>query len=386
VTAAPTSKPKSTSKAPSSPTATTKAPTAGATTKAPSSPTATTKAPSSPTATTTAPSSPTASKAPSTAPPALAQSVLQISPTVSVYVPAQVCRPENCPPDLGDCDANTGECVFKNGYQGLASLPKAYATNYCSLGPDGCLGVTYVNTPYVTASRIAANRSMPVCQDMASPRDCVGIVAVPPRMVGNSQEATVNGVPVKNWGLGLTEASGVCYEITGPFGGTIVVAVTDRCGGYCTCEALTAKQECGPCVNKSLKPGCPCVGTVGGLYSQCCGLASYGCPALDNECDWCASQNHPHFDLDLAAFNYVCGSDGSKGSCELPAVKPVKCMDPVQWPPGGSGGGGAASCGAQAFVCGATSPDPVNQPQIPNSSCCCNWGKKPSGLSDFSCV
>jgi hypothetical protein len=303
--------------------------------------------------------------------------VLLISSTVSVYVPEQLCKPETCPPAVGDCVNN--KCQYKNGYSGLKTYPKAYATQYCELGPDGCLGVTYVEKPYVTATKVSNTFGIPLCQGATSTpaNKCVGITATPPMMMGNSQEAIdpSTGKVVRNWGLGLTEASGICHELTGPDGNVVVVATTDRCGGYCTCEALTSKQECGPCVNKNLLPGCPCVGTVGSLYSQCCGIAAYSCGTLDASCDWCASANHPHFDLDIATFNFVCASKKGAGSCELSHVKPVQCIEPVPWPPSA---GGSASCGDQSWNCAGGGADPTHQKAIPGcSGCCCNWDKNP---------
>ena len=292
-----------------------------------------------------------------------------------------VCRPENCPYTLGTCDTTTNTCTRKNGWKGLQTYPKALATYYCTLSPDGCLGVTYVNTPHTTATTVGTNAKLPLCEGNNNKGSCVGIVATPPLMVGNSQEAIDPGTnqPVKNWGMGLTEASGVCYNLTGPTGRSIVVATTDRCGGYATCQGQSSKAEAGPCVNKDLSPGCPCVGSVGTVYPQCCGLSSYGCPSLDAACDWCASQNHPHFDLDAAAFNYVCDTAAGAGSCELKAAKPFQCMDPVAWPPGsggGGGGGGGVTCGSNSFQCPNGSPAP-EQPAIPGTGCCCNWNMKP---------
>ena len=189
----------------------------------------------------------------------------------------------------------------------------------------------------------------PLC-DGSTPahgKTCVGIAAAPPRMIGNSQVAQVNGNFVKPWGQGLTEASGYCYELTGPTGNHVLVALTDRCGGYATCGASascssTACQcstnglcliEGGPCVNDpTLTPGCPCVGTVGSLYPSCCGLAAYGCPSTHASCDWCASNNHPHFDLDTLSFNYLCDTSASAGSCEITSVTLKQCMTPISQP------------------------------------------------------
>jgi hypothetical protein len=194
-------------------------------------------------------------------------------------------------------------------------------------------------------------------------------------VVGNSQvtvDPATNQV-VKAWGQGLTEASGLCYELTGP-GGSVVVALTDRCGGYCKCGG-SGYQECGPCVSaEDMAPNCPCVGTAPSLHTNCCGNGCGG--TVDQQCDWCANNNHPHFDLDTAAFNVLCGGDGSAGSCRLSGVKPVTCLTPKAWPPGGGGGG----CGANSFQCTEAAP---NQPMVPGKNCCCNYGMTPK--EDGSC-
>jgi len=130
--------------------------------------------------------SPTHTGAPTTptAYPAIPPSqILVISSNVSVYVPWQYCLPENCPAGLGICDTTTNQCIFNSSYNGLASFPYAYATEYCSLTPTGCLGVSYINTPYTTASYIAGNWSLPICQDMTTPQKCIGIHASPVRFL-----------------------------------------------------------------------------------------------------------------------------------------------------------------------------------------------------------
>jgi hypothetical protein len=223
-----------------------------------------------------------------------------------------------------------GRCVFGAGYQGIQTLPQAWATHYCALSTGGCHGVTQIDFPESTAQMVGAQLGKPVCDAQASDQ-CVGIMASSPMVVGNSQEAIdpATSKPVTPWGLGLTEATGLCYRITGP-GGTAIVAVTDRCGGYCSCNG-SGFQECGACTNApSLLPNCPCVGTAGTLYTQCCGR---GCPTLNGACDWCASENHPHFDLDDSTFNWVCGNQAVLGSCQLSAASFFPCMAPKAWPP-----------------------------------------------------
>src|SRR5262249_42775727 len=161
---------------------------------------------------------------------------------IDVCLPKVVCTSETCPPSLGKCVA--GACVFSAGYQGLRTLPQAWATYYCTLSTGGCHGVTQLEFPEVTAGEIAKSLSLPLCEGSESTKgSCVGIAASSPTVVGNSQVAIdpATGKTVSTWGLGLTESSGLCYEITGP-GGTALVALTDRCGGYCKCGG-SAYQE-----------------------------------------------------------------------------------------------------------------------------------------------
>ncbi len=293
--------------------------------------------------------------------------VLQIGADIELCLPPVVCNAETCPPPLGDCVA--GVCQFHGDYRGLATLPEAWATHYCDLAGQGCHGVSQLEFPEVTAQKLATALGHPLCGNAkAGDARCIGIVASPPMMVGNSELAVdpTSGERAYPWGLGMTEASGLCYEVSGP-GGTALVAVTDRCGGYCTCKG-SGMQECGPCVNaEDMSPGCACVGTVPDLHGECCGR---GCSTVKQDCDWCASNNHPHFDLDVDAFNWVCGADRVNGSCRLSRARFVPCTTPMPaWPPGGG------ACKANAFDCsGAAAP---HSERVPGSTCCCNWNQCP---------
>lgn len=300
---------------------------------------------------------------------------LKVTATVDLCLPPVVCTAETCPPPLGDCIQ--GRCVYRGKYQGLKTHPEAWATHYCDLSGGGCHGVTQLEYPEVTAGKISKWIGYPLC-DRGTPTfdKCIGIVASSPMLVGNSQEAidSATGKLVTEWGLGMTQASGLCYEIIGR-GGTAIVAVTDRCGGYCRCNG-SGYQECGPCVNApTMTPHCACVGAVPGLFDECCGR---GCSTTLADCDWCASNNHPHFDVDLGTFRHVCGSDAIDGSCRLSLVRYVKCIDPYpDWPPTGNG-----SCKINSFFCHGN-PTP-HQVLVPNTSCCCNWDHCPQ--PDGSCA
>ncbi len=254
---------------------------------------------------------------------------LHVAAGIDVCLPPNVCTSETCPPPLGTCVA--GVCQYKTGYLGLQTQPEAWATYYCELASGGCHGVTQVEYPEVTAAKIAQSKGLSLCKGAAAGATCVGIAASSPMMVGNSQVAIdpSTQAPVKPWGLGLTEASGLCYELTGP-GGKVLVALTDRCGGYCKCKG-SGYQECGPCVSApDMEPNCACVGAVPGVATNCCGR---GCATVKQDCDWCASNNHPHFDLDTDAFNHMCGADAINGSCRIADVKFVACNAAVTWPP-----------------------------------------------------
>lgn len=288
-----------------------------------------------------------------------------IAEDIQVCLPPVVCNPETCPPGLGTCV--DGECRFLGDYRGLATYPEAWATHYCDLLGGGCHGVSQVEFAEDNADAVATAHSLPLCQSALPHERCVGISASPPMMVGNSEEAKdpVTGERVDTWGLGMTEASGLCYELDGP-GGPVLVLMTDRCGGYCTCNG-SGFQECGPCVNApDMSPHCACVGTVPGLWGDCCGV---GCGAVKQDCDWCASNNHPHFDLDVHAFNHLCGEQALMGSCRLTRARPVPCMAPnPAWPPGGT------NCKENSFWCEGPQP---HHAQVPGTTCCCNYDLTP---------
>ncbi len=265
--------------------------------------------------------------------------VLNVADSVRVCVPPLVCNThETCPPELGTCV--DGVCRFIGGYQGLKTLPEAWATWYCTL-PDGCMGVTHFNTPAMTSQIVAQALAIPTCYTDSS-QPCAGIAASSPWMVGNSQLAIDpdTGTYVSDWGLGLTEATGLCYAITGP-GGSAVVAMTDRCAGYCKEGDVNSNAEYQECGNylvlgaEEVSPNCSCVGSVPNLWDECCGPAYLGCTMpMEPRCDWCASNNHPHFDLDSHTFNRVCGADAPLGSCRITEVEFLPCIEAnPDWPP-----------------------------------------------------
>lgn len=151
------------------------------------------------------------------------------------------------------------------------------------------------------------------------------------------------------------QPSGVAYRLTGPTGNQAVVAVVDRCGGSVQmagtadepklvdiapdlCAGYESQMKNGPCsfmddgngacgcgdANlgftaegwSQMTPWAPGFGTAPPIYPQ----ETPKCTAV--QCvDWCASNNHPHFDLDQGTYNFLC--PGTEGSCVLTAVTPV---------------------------------------------------------------
>ena len=259
--------------------------------------------------------------------------VVVVDAGVELCLPPTVCNPETCPPQLGSCDG--GACVYNAGYAGVRTLPEVWATYYCELPSGECDGVTQLQPVATTAARVAQQFGIPLCANVGAGAAgvCVGVSGSSPMVIGNSEEAIdpSTNQRVAKWGRGLTEASGLCYRIAGP-GGDAIVALTDRCGGYCKC-AGSGFEECSPCVNApDLQVNCSCVGSVPGVYGQCCGA---GCASPEADCDWCASNNHAHFNLDNDTFAHVCGSGAVvKGSCQLSAAQYVPCVQrSPAWPP-----------------------------------------------------
>jgi len=81
-------------------------------------------------------------------------------------------------------------------------------------------------------------------------------------------------------------ACGQCWSLTGP-GGTARIQVTDCCAGYAG------------------KPSC---------------LSS-----TDPYCDWCAANDHQHFDLDWNSFATVCGGEVDQGHCVISSAVNIPC-------------------------------------------------------------
>ena len=208
------------------------------------------------------------------------------------------------------------------------------ATYYCALNTGGCNGVMGTTIPAQSvAAQVVTSQGKPFCYTQNTV-DCVGIAAVPPIMMGNNQITanTYPYTPKTPWGSGLSPASGYCYKLTSSSGLSVYVAITDRCGGYCSCPSKgTGIGECGgQCIGYTwppvadLTPNCQCRGSANTI-STC---------STQQNCDWCAANDHPHFDLDTDSFNRICGAAGSAGSCSIASVTPIANCVPKNgaWP------------------------------------------------------
>ena len=329
---------------------------------------------------------------------------------ITYFIPDHELTSVTCMASLGGSinTTNNNSCAWNGAYKPF-QYEHAYSTNYCLLETGGCSGAVGDPRPTIEAARSALlNSSTPGVQSPPwGPIDnntVFGVTATPPIMNGNSGEgiSLVTGQAVTSSFQGLTEVSGLCYDVIGPGGGRAILIVGDRCAGYCgtTCSNETvyntpadpgtsAYAECGHCVtnpNNVVKPGPPCVGTVKGpvqtdMYANCSGNEIYECLPVFAECDWCASNNHPHFDLDNTAYTEVCTYNnsnpaGDPGSCELHKVMPFKCI-PNPQPMSAGGAGYNSGCVAQSYSNGET---PCTQffsqynSSIPGQGyCCCQY-------------
>eukprot|EP00697_Spironema_sp_BW2_P011374 gnl/Spiro4/2703_TR1306_c0_g1_i2.p1 gnl/Spiro4/2703_TR1306_c0_g1~~gnl/Spiro4/2703_TR1306_c0_g1_i2.p1 ORF type:complete len:444 (+),score=42.89 gnl/Spiro4/2703_TR1306_c0_g1_i2:263-1594(+) len=329
---------------------------------------------------------------------------------ISVYVPPMLCAIENCP--FGTCDQSSNTCTSGASFPsdiGLGTVARAYSTYYCNLSPssDQCDGPPGSGplSAYSAASGVANALAYPVCAMTDEGYDyrvpCVGVAAVPARMLGNLQlDRDPYNNSVANWQLGMSAASGVCHELIGSTGKHAIVVTVARCDGVCSCGGgcNTTCSLASNCLSSaSMRPSCSCVGG-GGAPGQCCGFNSVhnndSCATANpvSDCDWCAAGTHPHFAVDFATYYILCSDSELGGGCRLQSVRPFICMQPLAgtiWPFKSQA---AAVCGASSFLC-SVSPSPLN-PMVPGCPCCCNNGFLPSnatgaqsvGSSNCTCV
>lgn len=316
-----------------------------------------------------------------------------INPNVTIYRPKVACTPVTCLESYGGkCQAD-GSCKYPPGFEPLVDYPHAMATNYCELESGGCSGALGDPRDFINnVKNCVINGSSPESppNGPVDEKTRFGVTANPPIMIGDSAESydLVNKSQVKVSYQGTTPYSGICYDIKGPTGRAILVPY-DRCAGYCKqgCGKTpdspeNGNLECGSCLQSpdfKPKPNCPCVGKTP-LDGKCCGKSEYGCGTLDGQCDWCASQNHPHFDLDNGTYNTVCKDEaGVLGSCELTTVKPFKCIVPQKMP---SSNTGYVPCPTNSWDTGVPTSVPScdskkyikpNDPEWPDSGDATHW-------------
>lgn len=208
----------------------------------------------------------------------------------------------------------------------MSTFPKAYATfSGCSLASNTCDGAgkdIFAVSKVVVDMSSKLGGSLPSCPGTTNFNGvCVGVAGVNPILYGDTQSYATSQ---KSWGLGLSPASGMCYKVTGSSGKVAYLAIINRCSGMCSCPsrvASTGVSNCASCIGSNyyrdlvtdLKPNCQCVGTASNAIGAC---------GTDTKCDWCAANNHPHFNLNQESFVHLCG-DTTAGRCELTKVEVV---------------------------------------------------------------
>jgi len=176
----------------------------------------------------------------------------------------------------GQCTGNSctgGLCCSQYGYCGTGP---AYCGPGCQGGP--CTSTTGSSTTGggPTGSGIAtyyctisSGNCFPGACGTYSSINNNGIAALNPELYGGQSTCYYKG-----------SNCGTCYYVTGPAGGARV-AVTDCCAGYPNDPTCTSDPS-------------------------------------DPTCDWCAHNDHDHFDLDEVSFMTVCGQAGyNAGHCSI---------------------------------------------------------------------
>jgi len=335
---------------------------------------------------------------------------LPINDNVKIYLPKVACTPVTCLESYGGQCKSDGSCFYPSGWKPLLDYPHAMATNYCDLERGGCSGALGDPRDFINNVKNCVMSGTSPEKPPYGPVDAntrFGVTANPPIMIGDSAESydLINNKQVSTSYQGSTPYSGICYDVKGPAGRAILVPY-DRCAGYCKegcgktpVNPNTGNLECGSCLQSpdfKPKPNCPCVGKTP-ANSDCCGKPDYGCGPLDTQCDWCASQNHPHFDLDGITFNTVFDDEAiQRGSGELTSVAPFKCIVPQKmpssvtswvpcptksWPTGCMGPYNPDACDSGTYI----KPGDSDWPDSSNADhwCCVMGGG--GGGGDFPC-
>jgi len=242
----------------------------------------------------------------------------------------------------GSC-VNNSTCQCVSGYTGRDcstpsggfpyQRPVAAATYFCELETGGCTaGMCIGGSSGSFSSFTTANL----------PDGITGVAAVNPTLYGcryyyspprRAINQTVGGAYTF-----VGQGCGACYKLTK---GTVSVAVTviDRCAGDCKAQQSGTpcdpkgeyESECGNCManNQSSVPVCSCYSPSATNYNGICNGKN------NVICDWCAGNDHPHFDLDQTTFNKLCQADAVKGHCDLDSFQSISC-NPFKgpWPNG----------------------------------------------------
>jgi len=231
---------------------------------------------------------------------------------------------------------NSGACLCDPGWTNFdCSVPKggfpyyvppASATWFCSLSSGGCDPGMCVGGDGAQWSGLNGNL----------PPGITGVAAVNPTLYGERRSsAQTPGGQYSYVGSGCF----ACYKLTHAQT-SVNVIVVDRCAGdcrgtpahYCDPNGLNGESECGNCLAEGIQPipVCSCYSPNATAYN---GL----CQGNQNIiCDWCAQNDHPHFDLDQDTYNTLCGSDAPAGHCNLDSADLIDCggLITAPWPNG----------------------------------------------------
>jgi len=189
------------------------------------------------------------------------------------------------------CNCAAGLCCSKWGYCGTSA---AHCGEGCQSGPclangpvatqpvnngnnnNGNGGRPTVATWYCSLTDGSKGSCFPgSCGTFSPAISGFGIAAMNPGDFGSGSACKYQA-----------SACGQCWALTGP-GGTKNIQVTDCCAGY------------------PGKPSC--------LSSN------------DPYCDWCAANDHQHFDLDWDSFVTVCGGQVNAGNCRISKAVRISC-------------------------------------------------------------
>lgn len=311
--------------------------------------------------------------------------IVTIAPNISIYLPRIETTPDTCLTSLGGTALNESYCSWTGSYKPW-NTRQAFATSYqCSNGNIQCPFILGDPTPVFTAAQqYSIGKIGPLGSITAS--TIFGYVALPPMMIGNYRGTASNANPnsftsnpIISSNQGTTSISTLCYDVQGVNGARAILIAGYRCAGDCftdisgtTCTNSSNQllNDCSLCAENSantIQPGPPCIGSVGDLYPSCYGNGPY-CTGPNqgngDPCEWCSSQNHPHFaivdsnNINRPVLTQICGfDDAANGVCQLNFVQPFQCLNVpilVQCPAGSYSGQGLGSfllANGQSCVC-----------------------------------